>query len=329
MLRVRMYRQGLGDCFLVSLPKKDGNRFYIMVDCGIVVGSPNPGIMQDVVKSIIEDTGGYVDVLVVTHEHYDHVSGFTIAQELFADKRTRDKLAVGEVWFAWTEDPNNALGKRLRGEREKRRNKLAAFVDAMQEKAKRDDGMKSLVEGVDSLLGFFGVAKGKLEQGTGPAMKFAAELAKVRYCRPTDKPTGFSDVPNVRLYVLGPPPEEKLLRKTDSKTEVYHLAGLGAAHSFFMTFAEPDEQALLERYQPFEPHNRCSLQELENSITDPAKQSDLERKFFLDHYFGPLPDADSPDQSWRRIDNAYMDAAAEFALQLDSATNNTSLVLAF
>src|SRR6266481_4742533 len=82
-LRVRMYRQGLGDCFLVTLPKKDGSRFHIMIDCGVVLGSPKPEIMRDVVKSIIADTGGYVDVLVVTHEHYDHVSGFTIAKDLF------------------------------------------------------------------------------------------------------------------------------------------------------------------------------------------------------------------------------------------------------
>src|SRR5262249_22785415 len=34
-------------------------------------------------------------------------------------------------------------------------------------------------------------------------------------------------------------------------------------------------------------------------------------------------------QSWRRIDADWMGAAAEFALQLDSATNNSSLALAF
>src|SRR5687768_5718849 len=75
-LRVRMYRHGLGDCLLITLPKTDRTPFYIMIDCGIVVGSPNPSIMEDVVQSIIADTNGFVDILVVTHEHYDHVSGF-------------------------------------------------------------------------------------------------------------------------------------------------------------------------------------------------------------------------------------------------------------
>ena len=112
-LRVRMYRHGLGDCFLITLPKTDGTPFYIMIDCGIVVGSPNPSIMEDVVESIIADTNGFVDILVVTHEHYDHVSGFAIAQNLFAEKRTPGKLAVGQVWFAWTEDPADTLANRL------------------------------------------------------------------------------------------------------------------------------------------------------------------------------------------------------------------------
>ena len=33
-------------------------------------------------------------------------------------------------------------------------------------------------------------------------------------------------------------------------------------------------------------------------------------------------------QSWRRIDEDWLGSAAQFALNLDSATNNTSLVLA-
>ena len=123
-----MYRHGLGDCLLITLPKKDGTPFYIMIDCGIVVGSPKPSIMEDVVESIIADTNGFVDILVVTHEHYDHVSGFAIAHELFAEKPTPGKLAAGQVWFAWTEDPNDALGNRLREERKKRKEKLAALV---------------------------------------------------------------------------------------------------------------------------------------------------------------------------------------------------------
>ena len=328
-LRVRMYRHGLGDCLLITLPKKDGTPFYIMIDCGIVVGSPKPSIMEEVVQSIIADTNGFVDVLVVTHEHYDHVSGFAIAHELFAKERTPGKLAAGKVWFAWTEDPNDALGNRLREERNKRKAKLAALVS--------NPGMQGLSPGmaghIDNVLGFFGMekgtekaedkdkGKGKVKAGTGPAMEFVGDLAPVRYCRPTDEPITLPEVEGVRIYVLGPPPEEKSLKKTDSKTEVYHLANMGAAQSF---------ESRLERHQPFEPEARYALDDMKKPVQGAGTPGDRHLQFFSDHYFGPRRGAKDveKDQSWRRIDEAYMDAAAEFALQLDNATNNTSLVLA-
>ena len=95
------------------------------------------------------------------------------------------------------------------------------------------------------------------------------------------------------------------------------MANLGAAHSFFMIFPDKDETRLIERYQPFEPPARYALQLKKTS----RNQFGRDQKFFSGRYF-------RHDQSWRRIDNDYMGAAAEFALQLDSATNNTSLVLA-
>jgi hypothetical protein len=47
-------------------------------------------------------------------------------------------------------------------------------------------------------------------------------------------------------------------------------------------------------------------------------------EFLRYHYYNPS----DADLGWRRIDQDWMDAASELALQLDSATNNTSLVLA-
>jgi hypothetical protein len=332
-LRVRMYRHGLGDCFLITLPKTDGMPFYVMIDCGIIVGSPNPSIMEDVVKSIIADTSGFVDILVVTHEHYDHVSGFAIAQDLFVEKRTPAKLAVGQVWFAWTEDPADTFAIRLRRDRKKRKEKLAALVTNMGMQPE-SSSLKGLVDPIDRVLGFFGMENGKLKPegkakvgGTGAAMEFVSGLAPVRYCRPTDKPVTLPDVTGVRIYVLGPPADEKMLKKTDSKTEVYHLANLGAAQSFFMTLPDAEKDKL-ERYQPFEPPARYRLTEMNKPSGNSGNGLDRHRKFFSDHYFASSQEGSQADQSWRRIDATYMDAAAEFALQLDSATNNTSLALA-
>ncbi len=106
---VRIYRHGLGDCILIRIPRANRPEYKILIDCGVAVATLNaPAKMKEVLEDVMALTGGEVDVLAVTHEHWDHVSGFSQAQDIF------DKLAVGEVWLAWTEDPTDPLAKKLR-----------------------------------------------------------------------------------------------------------------------------------------------------------------------------------------------------------------------
>src|SRR3569833_1336024 len=80
---VRMYCHGLGDCFLLSFPRKGMRPFYMLIDCGVILGtSDSRSLMKKVVSSIAQVTTE-LDVLVVTHEHWDHVSGFCDAEEEF------------------------------------------------------------------------------------------------------------------------------------------------------------------------------------------------------------------------------------------------------
>src|SRR6266850_408320 len=74
---VRMYRQGLGDCFLITLRKQQGTPWRMLIDCGVILGTPDSfDRLREVVQNLVDDTEGHVDVLVVTHEHYDHVAAF-------------------------------------------------------------------------------------------------------------------------------------------------------------------------------------------------------------------------------------------------------------
>ena len=74
---VRMYRQGLGDCFLITLPKQDRTPWHMLIDCGVILGTQGVNDrLSEVIADITADTGGRVDVLVITHEHYDHVAAF-------------------------------------------------------------------------------------------------------------------------------------------------------------------------------------------------------------------------------------------------------------
>jgi len=98
---VRMYRQGLGDCFLVTLRREDGTPWRMLIDCGVILGTPDTTErLKEVIANLVADTGGRLDVLVITHEHYDHVAAFAAVPNLFcADdtQRKPEQLQIGEA----------------------------------------------------------------------------------------------------------------------------------------------------------------------------------------------------------------------------------------
>lgn len=115
---VRMYRQGHGDCFLLAFPGKSGAQrrpVYVLIDCGY---KPKSEIEDQKIDTIIADiakaTNGFIDVVVVTHEHQDHVNGFLARKRTGNKKRAFDQIRVGQVWLAWTEDGSDRFANKLR-----------------------------------------------------------------------------------------------------------------------------------------------------------------------------------------------------------------------
>ena len=94
-VKVRMYRQGLGDCFLLSFGKK-GSQRHVMIDCGTLGATTTGNKMKDIVKHLSDSTGKHLDLLIATHEHKDHVSGFGSEQPTF------DEIKVDHVCLALT-----------------------------------------------------------------------------------------------------------------------------------------------------------------------------------------------------------------------------------
>ena len=296
--KIRMYRQGLGDCFLIAIARTTSAEPYrILIDCGVVLGAPDAvATMTKVVEDIVQESGGKIDLLLATHQHWDHLSGFVQAAGSFA------KLKVGDVWVAWTEDPSDSLANSLRGERRQALSSLRLGVGAM-----RMAGSGEGAGEVEELIGFFGAAGGPstedaLAKATGSA------TGKLRFCLPTDPPVGI-DGADVKMFILGPPHDEKRIRQTLPSTqdpETYGIAAKSLPAAVMAGFSIDDDSA------PFGG--------LHSIPTETAEGLD----FFQRWYFGPGPDA----PAWRRIDGTWLDGASELALALDSATNNTSLVLA-
>lgn len=309
---IRMYRQGLGDCFLLTFPRKGRDPYRVVIDCGVILGQPDATrIIREVVEDIILTTGGHIDLLVATHEHWDHVSGFVQARDLWTDA---GRLRIGAVWMGWTEDRSDPLGRRLSDERTALRVALTGASARL-----RMAGDRRGADEVGNLLSFFGAAG---DNSTPAALEVVRKLAGAppRYCKPEEPPFAIPDT-DVLVYVLGPPRDEKFIKKFNPSKSQPETYGLAAAESFFRVvvpaLGEPSYDS------PFDDAVEIPMAA--------AQQS----PFFQRYYWGEAAaeddddDGGDGDQSWRRIDGSWLDASSTLALKLDSATNNTSLVLAF
>jgi hypothetical protein len=332
-LVVRHYCQGIGDCHLLKFIKEDGSDYWILIDCGLhssVSGSYDT--MDRVVADIVVTTGGKIDLLIVTHEHWDHVSGFLTAREHF------ENLEVAQVWMAWTENPAEPAAVTL-----------DKYKDAAQVLSQRitfrlgndsSSSASALRSGLEALSGFHFGAKGEKVRSARNAAK-ALSVAPVRYLEPSSSPISVEELPQLRIYVLGPPRDEGHLKLTDRKSERYGAAesrisaALAAAPGL-----EPEEDHRNDAYGPFDPEIGYSLKDAIAAVNggidgdvDPAVV-----EFMSEHYVGKPPllkekgkrkTTAANARHWRRIDDDWLGASADLAMQLDSRTNNTSLVLAF
>jgi hypothetical protein len=303
-IRVRTYRHGLGDCHLLSFVKRDGSRFNMLIDCGVVNRTPNPGpIMTRVAQDIARETGGVLDVLVATHQHTDHLSGFKQAAAEF-----NNNIMVKRLWLAWTEDPSNPLGKKIQQQLVRKLAAIRAAATKLRALSPQD------AQSIDSVLDFFGAAAGDASstQAILDSLQARPETEKI-YHNPGD---GFvlPDVPNVRVYVLGPPTDPVQLKMVDprkSKRDAYEVSEIASDLVGLVDAldSESGEQPPELSY-PFDEWYRRDARAMKRN------------KFYKQHYLGK-------GESWRKIDSDWLQAAETLALALNNFTNNTSLALAF
>lgn len=338
---IRHYCQGIGDCHLLRFPVPGGDDFFMLIDCGVhssVTGGPQ--LMDKIVADIATVTQR-IDVLVITHEHWDHISAFTTAAEGFK------ALDIRDVWLAWTENPRDPQARKL--EKYKAEALSALQMASSRLAAARGRQLQALGGGLDNLLGFFFGAKGEKVRAARDA---AIDLAKgkVVYHEPGAGPLTLTGVEGVKVYVLGPPRNEKLLGLMESSREMYGLGAIGSpmARALAIGFGVNDPAVLQDDPDtPFDAEIGVDLNEALALASDPAQApASATIALLRERYVGS--DAAPPSRGakaasrgakaaapapisrdWRRIDNDWLGISAELAMQLDERTNNTSLVLAF
>jgi beta-lactamase superfamily II metal-dependent hydrolase len=226
-IRIRMYRVGFGDCFLLSLPEDTGQsagRYnHILIDCG-VHAQGDIGTMENVVNNIAEVTDGSLDIIVASHAHRDHISGFGKFADAFA------KFKIREVWLPWTWDENNEDASKLQ-------KKHAALLDNLYQHFQAL-GASADPDALNTTANLRGnqLAIELLKSG------FGNEKVKVRYLKAGDTlKSGDISIPSLLVRILGPPTSEDFLSQMDPPS------GQGYLRAGPNGIAEP-----VNRIQPFE-----------------------------------------------------------------------------
>ncbi len=138
---VRMYNVGFGDCFVVTVSR--GDRVWrMLVDCGVhsqgrakVDGVSRT--IAEVVKAVIADLTAVTqagspprfDVVVATHHHQDHITGFAVPDW--------ETVEVGEVIVPFVEDPADKDARALRNSLVSAATKLNGIIEATAKRKER------------------------------------------------------------------------------------------------------------------------------------------------------------------------------------------------
>lgn len=387
---VRMYRQGLGDCFLLAFGGSSAEQRetrYVLIDCGVHARQDDGRKrLAAVLENLHKATGGQLDVVVATHEHADHLSGFVQKDSPFL----RHEFAIDQLWLAWTEKRGDGLADKLRKRRGTARKIIERAVETATHAANiapagQQQGLQALAhqlqanadfestsddadqEAAHRLIkdadqdrlrarGLLRLIDGHVQSGSNRAELGAAEVssdkpssnelalgvlqaqaAHVNYCRPGDllKIEGIADV---RVHVLGPPHDEAKLKK-DLPTAI-RGAKEGEDH-YKETYLSTASQSLSFGLSPALGADLVDSTQYPDDLRHPfdyTRRRKLDFGFPEDDQFDSMPEATRQllddryyraDAAWRRIDADWLSTSAELALNLDSDTNNTSLVLAF
>ncbi len=247
-LRVRMYRVGFGDFFLLTIPSKDGPQ-HVVIDCGVTPGTTHKGdigTIKNAVADMAKETGNQLALVIMTHRHMDHIIGFSRCEDVYKN------IKVGAVWMPYWETDYDAQGNKSTAS--KFQDELTALAFSAQQHLALSAGANPEV---DEMLGMLRNATGfdhdapmaaaaaaggtAPKAGTGGGSN-AASLAmlktgfgvKPEYYAKGDQPTIPPSLAAAGLTaeILGPPPEQAadtFMKLTDLKKSTGQYLGAGAA----------------------------------------------------------------------------------------------------
>src|SRR5687767_8344124 len=201
-IRVRMYRVGFGDCFLLSVPVADADvngdtHRHVLIDCGVhFMGDLK--MMDRAVDHIAETTKRKLAIVIATHSHQDHISGFSNKFSSFE---------IGEVWMPWCEDVRDKQALKLQKKHIALTERLRQHFDAEARRTPVNKTRSAAMAAVANLV----------QNKTAMTLLRAGfnVNAEVRYLNAGEYLKNAGGITGLSVNVLGPPRDEKFLAKMD------------------------------------------------------------------------------------------------------------------
>jgi beta-lactamase superfamily II metal-dependent hydrolase len=210
-----MYDVGFGDAFLITFPTSQGEK-KILIDCGTFGNKGGPRL-ADVVRAIIDDVtedGGRkrIDVVIATHRHRDHVSGFN--NPLWRE------VEVKEVWMPWTEHPTDPAARDIREAQSRLALQARQQLTALQAQEPGAGLWQALGEVAENALSN-AAAMNTLHHGfrrpPRPRRRFLPTRSRARTLE-TDA------LPGVLVHVLGPARDKDIIRDVNPPEGASYLS---------------------------------------------------------------------------------------------------------
>ena len=327
-LTIRAYQVGFGDCFLLTFkypegPDKSVQERHVLIDfgsTGMPDGLSQSEQMMKVAKDIKDRCKEDLQIVVATHRHKDHVSGFATKKDGSGTGEIIASLKPNIVIQPWTENPaledaelNEETAKPAAGQ-------ALPFTNAHYFAALSD--MNSLANTIETEVKH--LSSSKFRQHLAPeleaqieflsndnslpnrsAVANLASMGQNHYVKFGDKLDVSEILPGVTIHVLGPPDltQHAEIRKQKSKDEDEFWMLQGAARDYWKLQAASGE--LIDDFTSG------------NSRLFP--DADIFQDFLPSHY------------RWfvRQLRSLRGEQLLGLVRVLDRAMNNTSVILLF